>query len=282
MNNEKVINFEKLDKVSLKYKNLSLKIILCHGMFDLLHLGHIRYFNEAKKQGDILIVTLTADEYSRKGPGKPVFNEELRAESLSALEVIDYVSVCPYPTAIEAIQKVQPHIYAKGKEYEIESEDVTGMITKEREAVESYGGNIYFTDDLVFSSSSIINNEFDIFSSDVKEYLQYLKNNYDIKCIIGEMNALKSLKVLVIGEAIIDRYTYVDPLGQSGKGIHLAVRNICSEEYAGGAIAVANHVSGFVDEVALFTGLGENSEGETYESFIKEELNENVSPDIFY
>jgi rfaE bifunctional protein kinase chain/domain/rfaE bifunctional protein nucleotidyltransferase chain/domain len=282
MSDNKILDFNQLDKVFNNHKKLNHKIVLCHGMFDLVHLGHVRYFKQAKKQGDILIVTLTADEFCRKGPGKPAFNEALRAESLAALEGIDYVSICPYSTAVEAIEIIKPDIYAKGKEYEVESEDVTGMISKEREAVEMYGGNIYYSDDLVFSSSNLLNSKFDIFSPEVKEYLNSLKEKYNIKQIIDAIKSVKNSKVLVIGEAIIDRYTYVEPLGQSGKGIHLAVRNKFSEEYAGGSIAVANHVSAFADNITIFTGLGENSNGETYEEFIEKQLSSNIVSNFFF
>jgi len=94
--NNKIISFKDLSSVSELCKNKNKKIVLCHGMFDLVHLGHIRYFQQAKKQGDVLIVTITADEFCRKGPGKPAFSEDLRAESLAALEVVDYVAICPY------------------------------------------------------------------------------------------------------------------------------------------------------------------------------------------
>jgi len=279
MSNRKIVEFDKLELISKDIKTKS-SIVLCHGMFDLVHLGHVRYFQEAKKQGDILIVTLTADEFCRKGPGKPVFSEELRAESLAALEVVDHVSICPYPTAIEAIGLIKPNVYAKGKEYEKESDDITGMILKEREAVEFNKGKIYYTDDLVLSSSSLLNSNFNVFTPDVKNYLNDLKSKYSISDISNALNSIRKYKVLVIGEAIIDRYTYTTPLGQSGKGIHFVVRNKYSEDYAGGAIAVANHISSFVDDVTLFTGIGEDSSGETYEDFIRKELLPNVEPNF--
>ncbi len=282
MISSKIFPFKALEDISNKYKNIGKKVVLCHGMFDLVHLGHIRYFQQAKKQGDVLIVTITADEFCRKGPGKPAFSEDLRAESLAALEVVDYVAICPYLTAIEAIELIKPNIYAKGKEYEIESDDITGMISKEREAIESSGGRIFYTNDLVLSSSSLLNSNFNIFTVEVKDYLNTLRSNHTITEIVNALKSVKKSKVLIIGESIIDRYTYVTPLGQSGKGIHFVVRNKYSEEYAGGSIAVANHVASFVDDVALFTGIGSDAKGETYEKFIREELISNVTPNFFF
>jgi len=282
MINKKISSLDELGKISNRFRRDGKSVVLCHGMFDLIHLGHIRYFKEAKKEGDILMVTLTSDDFCRKGPDRPIFSENLRAESLAALEIIDYIAICPYSSAIEAIKIIKPNIYAKGKEYEIESDDITGMITKERQTVELYKGKIIFTDDLVFSSSNLLNRSFDIFTPEVKEYINNLKSNFSLSEIIESLNAVKKLKVLVIGEAIIDRYTFVNPLGQSGKGIHFSVRKKYSEDYPGGSIAVANHIGSFVDEVTLFTGLGNIEKFENYDGFIKNNLLPNITPNFFY
>ena len=176
MIDKKITSLNDLKNISEVYKAEGKKIVLCHGMFDLIHLGHIRYFKEAKKEGEILIVTFTSDEFCRKGPDRPIFSENLRAEALAALEIIDHVAMCPYPTAIEAINIIKPNFYAKGKEYELESDDITGMISKETLAVESHNGKVFFTDDLVFSSSNLLNQSFEVFSHEVKEYINKLKS----------------------------------------------------------------------------------------------------------
>ena len=69
------------------------KIVHCHGVFDLLHIGHIKHFEAAKKMGDLLVVTLTADKYVNKGRGRPAFSENLRAEAVAALAAVDYVAI---------------------------------------------------------------------------------------------------------------------------------------------------------------------------------------------
>ena len=73
MKTKKIIDLDKLSSLVVKYKKRKRKIVLCHGVFDLLHLGHIKHFEEAKKQGDVLIVTVTPDKHVYKGPNKPVF-----------------------------------------------------------------------------------------------------------------------------------------------------------------------------------------------------------------
>ena len=86
---KKIYSLSYLKKIILKHKYQQKKIILCHGVFDLLHIGHIKHFNEAKNLGDILIVTVTPDKYVNKGPNRPIFPLAARMESISALKDVD-------------------------------------------------------------------------------------------------------------------------------------------------------------------------------------------------
>src|SRR5262249_60009234 len=86
-------------------------VVQCHGVFDLLHIGHIRHFQEARKSGHLLVVTLTPDRYVNKGPHRPVFTETLRAEAIASLDAVDFVAINKWPTAVEAIQRIKPDIY---------------------------------------------------------------------------------------------------------------------------------------------------------------------------
>ena len=100
-----------LDALEVKSKQLNeegKRIVLCHGNFDLIHTGHIRHLQEAKRQGDILFVTITADKYVNKGPSRPVFSEILRAENLSALSCVDYVGIVASESAEEPISPIVP------------------------------------------------------------------------------------------------------------------------------------------------------------------------------
>jgi len=136
------------------------KIVHCHGVFDLLHPGHIKHFEAAKKKGDTLVVTITKDEFVNKGPGRPIFNQNLRAESIAAIECVDYVAINEWPVAVETIKKIKPHFYVKGSDYARRNDDLTGKIYEEEEAIRSVGGVMHFTDEESFSSSSLINTFF--------------------------------------------------------------------------------------------------------------------------
>lgn len=128
-------------------------VALCHGVFDLLHLGHARYLKTAKSLGDTLVVTVTPDKFVNKGPNRPVFDETLRAEMLSYLDCVDLVAINRWPTAVEAIHFIQPDIYVKGKEYE---NAMTAALEAEKAAIESVGGKLIFVGEPLASSTALL------------------------------------------------------------------------------------------------------------------------------
>ena len=152
---KKIISIENLKKIILKLKARRKKIVLCHGVFDLLHIGHIKHFKEAKNLGDVLVVTLTPDRFVKKGPNKPVFNEKLRLEAIAAMDVVDFVSLNTSPTAVTPIQKLKPNIYCKGIEYKIHRNDISGQIENEINMVKKVGGKIIYTNAITFSSGKL-------------------------------------------------------------------------------------------------------------------------------
>ena len=153
----KLVEFNQLNKICRRLRAKKQRIVHCHGCFDFLHLGHLRHFKEAKDQGDVLIVTVTLDQYVNKGPGRPFYTAEDRAEMLSALEIVDYVCFNPWPTAAETIETLKPHVFVKGMEYSDGTAKQDARFRHEIVALEKVGGTMFFTDDIVFSSSEILN-----------------------------------------------------------------------------------------------------------------------------
>ncbi|EKD75405.1 MAG: hypothetical protein ACD_44C00140G0004 [uncultured bacterium] len=271
--NQKIKNFDNLIVELSRQKSLGKKIIHVHGVFDLLHIGHIRHFDQAKQKGDILVVSITKDKYVNKGPHRPCFNEQLRAEAIAALHCTDYVVINRWPTAVETIKLIKPHLYVKGDEYQDPKNDLTAKILDEIEAVRSVGGDIDFTNDITFSSSALLNQFFSPFSDEVITYLNKLKKQYSSNKILGYLENAKEMEVLVIGEAIIDIYHFSDVIGKSGKEPILVTKHKYVEHYLGGALAVANHLADFCKHVTCLTYLGEKKE---YEEFIRQDLKKNV------
>lgn len=277
--NRKLTNLEQLAEVLPSLRAEGKRIVLCHGVFDLLHVGHIRHFEQAKKLGDILVVTVTPDHYVNKGPHRPAFNQDLRAESIAALGCVDYVAINSWATCVETIKLLRPNIYAKGADYRDASKDHTGKIVEEEAAIKSIGGEIAFTDDIAFSSTSLINKYFSPFAKEISNYLVDFSERYSADQVLTHLENARSLKVLAIGEPIIDEYQYCESIGKSTKEPVLATRYLSTEKFAGGILAVSNHVANFCDRVALLTFLGTE---DSQEDFIREHVNSNVEKMFFY
>jgi len=271
---EKIRRVDEISGIIAAEKSLGHKVVHCHGVFDLLHPGHIRHFSEAKAQGDKLVVSLTPDRFVNKGPGRPTFNEKLRSEQLAALACVDFVVLNDSPDAVSIIKKVCPNLYVKGSEYRNHSEDVTGKISEEAQAVEEVGGQIYYTDDIVFSSSHLINRFFDEDAARIAPFMDQFKEQFSLDQILASIDSLNDLKILVVGDAIIDQYQYVTPLGQSGKGQQITAVLHENEFFLGGSLIIANHLAGFAKKVDLVTAVGENC---PFQSKIEKELLENVT-----
>ncbi len=156
-------------------KILGCKIAHCHGVFDLLHFGHLLHFEEAKKQGNILVVSVTADEFVNRGPGRPVYTHEQRAKFIASLSCVNFVVINHENDAVNLIRKLKPDVYVKGPDYKNSEDDITGKITAEWEAVESVGGRIHFTAEPTLSSSRLINAHLDVYSPELRKIITELK-----------------------------------------------------------------------------------------------------------
>lgn len=274
---QKIKSLQEIDEILEADRKNGLKIVQCHGVFDLLHPGHIRHFKAAKSQGDKLIVSITPDRFVNKGPGRPAFTESLRLESVAALEDVDYVVLNDSPDAVSVIKKIKPSVYVKGSEYSNHAGDVTGKISEEAEAVGAIGGQIFYTDDIVFSSSSLLNRYFDSIPPEVMAFLNELKKQHTSDEIIKKIDALNDLKVLVVGDAIIDEYQFSEAMGQSGKGLHMVARCLEKELFLGGSLIIANHIAQFTKDVTLLTAVGRNC---PYLDFIRNNLESSVKSEL--
>ena len=158
MNYQKIINYKDINSVLNIYRRKKKIIVQCHGAFDLLHIGHLKHFETAKKKGDILIVSVTPDQFIDKGFDRPFFKNQQRIESLTAISEIDYVVLNNAATAVNIINKIKPDIYCKGPDYKNQKDDITGQIKNELKAVKKNKGKIFITNDKYHSSSTILNN----------------------------------------------------------------------------------------------------------------------------
>lgn len=213
------------------------RTVLCHGAFDLLHIGHIRHLQEARTQGDRLVVSITADKFIRKGVGRPVFTADQRVEALKALDCVDDVIISDSLDAVQVIGELKPAVFVKGVDYANHSDDA---LQREIKAVEAVGGRFHVTRSDKWSSTRIINGE--RLGDEVLAYVESARERGFLDRILAAFERADRLKIAFIGETIIDEYRYVTPLGKPVKECCIAtVETRTADEFQGGVIAAAKH-----------------------------------------
>ncbi len=275
---KKIYELNRLSKIVKSLRNQNKKVVLSHGAFDLLHIGHIKHFEAAKKKGDKLIVSLTKDQFIDKGPNRPYFNLKLRMEAIAALSCVDYVTFSETDSSVDVIEKIKPNIYVKGQDYKIMKDDVSKKIYKEKAAVEKFKGKINFTEEIKFSSSKLLNNFNFILNEDQKKFLARVSKKIQDKKLFDIFKKLKTDKTVILGEIIIDKYNFCETLGKSGKDPILMFSKKKEEIYLGGAGAIANHISQLSDKVQLCSIIGSF---ENYLNFINKNISKKVKKKFF-
>jgi cytidyltransferase-like protein len=256
---DKLVPFGELRQ--LRERLAGKKIVQCHGAFDLVHIGHLIHFEEAKTQGDVLVVTITADRFITKKRGV-TFPETYRAQQVAALAIVDYVALVPEPTALSAVIALQPDVYVKGPEYRDLALDKSRSVYHEMRALDEYGGRMYFTSGETFSSTKIAH--FLRASSEAGQRSPLLRNDqvlfrdvsdqgFKIEQIKEFLARAATLRVCLIGETIVDEWVDVALTNMSTQSRCVAGREHARERQIGGTGIIARHLANFVREVHCFT-----------------------------
>jgi bifunctional ADP-heptose synthase (sugar kinase/adenylyltransferase) len=233
------------------------RVIMCHGVFDVVHPGHVRHLLYAKSKADVLVASITADRHITKGVHRPHVTQDLRALNLAAFEMVDYVVIDRNDKPLANIETIKPDYFAKGFEY-----NATGLAPKTAEEaaiVEAYGGELLFTPgDIVYSSSALIN----LAPPSVKmETLQILMERNEItfdrlRDVLGRM---PGQRVHVVGDTIVDSYTQCAMIGGQTKTPTMSVLYERRVDYVGGAGIVAKHLIAAGAKVTFSTVLGDDA-----------------------
>jgi rfaE bifunctional protein kinase chain/domain/rfaE bifunctional protein nucleotidyltransferase chain/domain len=233
------------------------KVIMCHGTFDLVHPGHIRHLIYAKSKADILVTSLTTDQHIAKANFRPFVPEALRAMNLAALEIVDYVVIDENPTPIENISFIQPDFFAKG--YEYNKDGVHPKTREEMATLEAYGGEVIFTPgDIVYSSSRIIESEPPDLATDKLHALMEAEG-LTFEGLRETLQKFKGVKVHVVGDTIVDSYTYCTLIGGNTKTPTFSLKYERQVDFVGGAGIVAKHLKMAGAEVRFTTVLGDDA-----------------------
>lgn len=253
---KKICTLERLVAVREQARQAGRVVVHCHGCFDIVHPGHIQHLQYAKSLGDDLIVTISADSQVNKGADRPLIPEDLRAASLAALQCVDWVHVNGHPTAVQLLQQLQPDIYVKGKEYE---RNFDPRFLAERDAVIGSGGRVVFSSgDVVYSSTALMSAmQRDAF---VDEKVIRFRDRFDLSAasLSRLVERFAGMKVVVVGDYILDRYHFCDATGVAGEGPMMALRHLQTRDFDGGAAVIALHVAALGAQASLVTSLADD------------------------
>lgn len=242
------------------------KVIMCHGTFDVVHPGHVRHLLYAKTKAGILVASLTSDAHIMKANLRPYVPEDLRAFNLAALEMVDYVVVDRDPTPLKNLGIIQPDFFAKG--YEYTAGGVNPKTQEEIAVLESYGGEIIFTPgDIVYSSSALL--ELAPPNIAVEKLMVLMQaEGVTFKHLRDAVAKLRGIRAHVVGDTIVDSYTYCSMIGGMTKTPTMSVRYEKKTDFVGGAGVVAKHLRAAGAEVTFSTVLGNDA----YKSFVLDDL----------
>ena len=272
MPKRKILPFDTLLVTIREIQKEGKKAVLCYGVFGALHVGHIRYLRKAKNHGDFLVVVITPDP--REDLQSKERFENMRAEALANLDWIDAVSIDIHESFRDMIKVLTPDVFVKGFE-SVGSGDQKPGDNHENQLCRSLGIEFVVAKEDDFGSTDQINRYLSNFADDTYSYLDLFKQRYSVADFARLFEQIEKLKVLVIGDTIIDEYQFCSAIGKSSKDPALALKYKHSDIFAGGVLAVANHVANFVEQVDVVTVLGEK---ESYEEYILSKLKSNISP----
>ncbi len=241
---------ESLAPILEAHRKKRARVVMCHGVFDVLHPGHLAHFSEAKAYGDILVVSVTDDPFVNKGPGKPIFPLRSRMGQLAALEAVDYVVGMLEETNASTITLLKPELYVRGAEYVLENKPLSQVEVK---ACAEAGSQTRFTAAKPDSSTRISARAFSIYPDATERWLADFKERHCVDKVLASLDRLQNVRLLVVGHKERVLLKYVEPLAQIPESYSIATRFVRERECIGAGQAILRHALGFVAEAKFLS-----------------------------
>jgi len=268
--NEKILNIEQISDFAGEQKRQGNKIVLCQGHFNTIHPGHLRFLENAKKQGDCLIVAVQGYNHLEKKNRKNFFNQEDRAKSVASLQKIDRVVIFDDILFSEIISAIKPDVYVKGEEFAAKTE----LIKEELELVENFGGKVIFSSgNIEYSNYELLNdNIYNLSQKNLEKFKETMqKQNIQAEKLKNHIKKFSDLKILVLGDTIVDEYVACDAVGMSSEAPVINIREISKKDFIGGAAIVARNIKNLGAECFFVSVTGNDDTGKTVKTELEKE-----------
>lgn len=234
-------------------------VVMCHGTFDIVHPGHLRHLMYAKERASILVAVVKPDAQILKSTLRPFVPQEVRAVNLAALEFVDFVILDQSDQPLDVIQNLQPDFFAKGFDY---FEGPPSTAAKEIEAVEAYGGEMLFTPgDASYPVGAAAESSAPRLG--VAQLVLLMESEgISFADLYNALGLFQGIRVHVVGDTIVDSYTYCRMQGGAAKTPTISVLHERQTDFAGGAAVVSRHMRSAGASVTFSTVLGNDELGE--------------------
>jgi len=276
---DKIISLDELIQRVAELKESGRTVVQSHGVFDLIHPGIVHHLSEAKAAGDVLVVTVLRDADVRRGPGRPVFPDKLRARNVASLEMVDYVCIVPEDIPFECVKLIDPSLFAKGHDHKQRDKEIHDRIFETERHLYFGRTRIFETQGVSFSSTQYIGDNWDVYPEETRKFLRRMAAQHGFEEIREAVDTLSGIRTLIIGDGIVDEYHYCTAMGRAGKSNLVVNKFLSAERFAGGVFAIANHVACICEHVRLITVLGQDDPDQ---DFVALSLKENIEADIFH
>lgn len=257
-----------LNDLNINFNSKKEKIVLCYGHFNTLHPGHFRYFDYARKFGKKLYILLQSDLDIEKDIRSHYFSQQQRATALAQIEKIDGVILFENKL-LQALRKIKADFLILGKEHE---NSTAPKILNAVQAFKKSGGNVIFhAGDIVYADSKLEHSKIEnIVEKRNKDFLNVLsRNKIKKKRLLEIIKNINKVKLLVIGDTIVDEYIACDALGMSAEAPLVVFRELHSKNYIGGAAVVASHIKSLGADCKFISIVGNDEKGKVAIDFLK-------------